>query len=146
MADIRHKEINGGKYQILIPSARKSMKLAERSMLLIGPTFATLGMDAKSGMSKFSTAIMSVDSEAVDSLLMSAASISNLSFEGRDISSDESKFDIHFQDKRKDVFPVLVWCLWENVKDFLPDLEAFGQILKATFGQTLEKAQSQTNG
>ena len=146
MADIRTREINGNEYQILIPSARKSMKLAEKASFLLGPIVATLGMNASDGMGKLSMAISSVDSDAADSLLMSAASISNLSYEGGTIADNDAKFESHFMNKRKDIFPVLIWCLWENVKDFLPDLEAFGQILTAKFGQALDKVQSQKNG
>lgn len=146
MADIRKKEIGGREYQILIPSARKSMKLAEKASLIMGPLIVPLFKDAKQGMSNFSAALMGADSEAVDTLLMSAASTSNLSFEGKNIADTESAFDIFFHDKRKDVFPVLTWCLWENIKDFLPDLEAYVQIIKARFGTMETGLKSQENG
>lgn len=140
MADVRDYTVNGNNYKILIPSARKSMKVAEKASLLLGPVVATLGLDAETGMEKLSASLRGVDSEAVDNLLMSAASISNLSFENQTVADSEGKFDVHFHDKRQDVFPVLVWCLWENIKDFLPSLAAYGQILKARFGEQVEKA------
>lgn len=140
MADVRDYTVNGNNYKILIPSARKSMKVAEKASLLLGPVVATLGLDAETGMEKLSASLRGVDSEAVDNLLMSAASISNLSYENQTVADSEGKFDVHFHDKRQDVFPVLVWCLWENIKDFLPSLAAYGQILKARFGEQVEKA------
>ena len=140
MADVRDYTVNGNNYKILIPSARKSMKVAEKASLLLGPVVATLGLNAETGMEKLSASLRGVDSEAVDNLLMSAASISNLSFNDQTVADSEGKFDVHFHDKRQDVFPVLVWCLWENIKDFLPSLAAYGQILKAKFGEQVEKA------
>lgn len=141
--ETRDFTVNDRIYQILEPGARKAMVIAEKAMLLLGPVIPTLGMKGEDGLKKLSTALLALEPDAVDSLLMSAASISKLSFGGMPIFN-EADFERHFSDKKKDVFPVLAWCLWEVVKDFLPDLGAFGQIIKAKFGEEMLKQLSPT--
>ena len=31
------------------------------------------------------------------------------------------EFDMHFDSRRKDLYPACLWALWECVRDFLPD-------------------------
>lgn len=154
--DRRDHQINGHTYSIILPSPMSAMPLCTRSVVLVG-AFAglladlrTLGdtstpKEARTAMvlEKFSSVLGQVDPIATNKLMMDAAFAAHLTYEGNQSISSEVTFDKHFEDKRSELFPVLVWCLWECVSDFFPQLGAFTQLMKAG---AVEAFQSPTAG
>ena len=138
----RQTEINDKTYQLLLPSPRQAMPLCTKVAVLLGPVLGALGGDvANGGMARFAQAITNVDPDKVDALFMQAVTISKLCCEGQPISS-LNDFERHFAQHRADTYRVVVWCLWECVRDFFPQLGAFAQTLKTK----AEEFQSQQTG
>ena len=136
-------EYNNKKYEILIPSVRQSMPLCNRVAVLLSPLVSTLTLDKdKGGLAVFGAALQKADPIAIDKLFMDAVAVAKLHCNGNQVNS-EVTFEQHFGENRGDVYPVCGWVLWECVKDFFPQLEAFVPKAKAA----AEKAfQSQMDG
>lgn len=127
----REKTINGRSYQMLLPAVRQSMPLCPRFTALVGPTFGVLGLNAdRGGWEVFASVLQGLDPTKADALLMDAVRISNLCFNGQQIS-DDLNFERHFSQYRGDVYPVCVWALWECVRDFFPQWADFLQKIKS---------------
>jgi hypothetical protein len=109
------------------------MSLSSRVAVLLGPVIATLGKEVASGSEKetslnaFGAALSGVDPLAIDKLFMDACSMAMLTVHENQAISTADDFERHFSNNRADVYPVMVWVLWECVKDFFPQLAAFGQ-------------------
>jgi hypothetical protein len=58
-----------------------------------------------------------IDVDLLNSLFKEA--INHEVFVGDTRLSDEIAFDNHFQKYTQDYFPVMIWVIWMNVKDFL---------------------------
>lgn len=126
-------------YSIILPPVRQAMPLCTRTAVLLGPLMGGL---VGSTLSRFTEAVSGVDPDAADKLLMDAVNAGHLCVNNQPIST-VTDFEKHFDENRADVFPVLVWCLWEIVKDFFPNLAAFGQLVTGTKAQ---QSKSPTNG
>jgi len=129
----REYTYEGRLYQMLVPAVRQAMPLCNRVTVLLGPVVSTLKMDASGtsrGLEAFGQAIKSIDPAVLDSLLMDAMKTAKLCCHGAPIS-DPIPFEKHFGEYRGDVYPICIWCLWECVKDFFPQLGAFVQVAKA---------------
>lgn len=127
----REKTINGRLYQMLLPPVRQSMPLCTRFTSIVGPTLGSLGqMATKGGWESFATSLRSIDPVKTDELLMDSVRISNLCFNGQQIS-DDLNFERHFSTFRADVYLVCAWTLWECVRDFFPQLADFLPKIKA---------------
>jgi hypothetical protein len=138
--ETREKEINGKTYSILTPSVRVSMEYVNGITFLITPILPSLTKNTEEGgWINFSNALNQADPSKLDKLLMGASIASKLSHGGVVIADKNGlEFEKYFgipQNKR-DLYPVLCWCLWEVVKDFFPDWTAFIQNIKE---QALEK-------
>jgi len=124
----RDKELNGKVYSILTPPVRQAMPLCTRVAVLLGPMLGSLNTDTKAGgWDKFAAAIQAVDPAKADALMMDALSISKLGCDGQSVC-EPINFERHFDQHRSEVYQVMLWCLWECVKDFFPQLGAFTQI------------------
>lgn len=123
----RKTKINDREYQMLTPSVRHSMPLCTKVAVLLGPVLSTLG-DTSDGMAiqKLGKSLMEVDPEKLDALFMQAVSVGGLHYQGKNLS-DSVQFETHFNEHKEDVYHASVWCLWECVKDFFPQLGAFTQ-------------------
>ena len=60
------------------------------------------------------------DPGRIDAIMMQAVKIAKLSFNEKPVFVG-IEFDMHFDSRRKDLYPACVWALWECVRDFLPD-------------------------
>lgn len=155
--ETRTKEIKGKIYSILTPSVRVSMEYVNGVTFLITPILPSLTKNTEEGgWINFSNALNQTDPSKLDKLLMGAAVASKLSCDGVVVAdSNGIGFEKHFgilQNKR-DLYPVLFWCLWEVVKDFFPDWTAFIQKIKeqamekmAPFLKTKNESKSQKVG
>lgn len=137
-------ELNGGKYSILPPAVTDGIKLALRTTTLLGGLISVLGEEAsstESAFDRFGSALLKVDPDRAQLLLMDAVLASKLHYNSEPIFKVDS-FTVHFNDKRSEVFQVMAWCLWEGIKDFLPQ-----QLLSMLKGAMPVTAfQSQTTG
>lgn len=128
--EVRKTVINGREYRMLLPPVRPAMQLSTRVSALLGPLIASLGSKITSGgWGVFAQALQSLDPDKVDSVLMEASVISKLSYVEL-LLSEGNNFELHFGQYRGDLYQALVWCLWETVRDFFPQLEAFIQTMK----------------
>ncbi len=140
----REKVVNDSTYSMLVPPVRPAMHLCTKVSVLIGPVLGSLIPMAKSlgtdvedaGWDKFRLSLDDlggvldkVDPEKVDALFMEAISAAKLSCGGQTLCT-EADFERHFMAHRGDVYPVSIWCLWECVRDFFPQLGAFAQTVK----------------
>lgn len=137
----RETTINGRAYQMLTPSVLKSMPLCTKVAVMLGPVLATLGAQGDAAIEKFGSALVSVDPTKLDALFMDAVSASHLCVAGKPIS-DPNEFDRHFSEHKMDTYQVCLWCLWECVKDFFPQLGSFAQ----TMTEKAKEFASQTDG
>jgi hypothetical protein len=137
--------INDMQYQMIKPSVRLSMPICTKTAVLLGGVLGGLSSltDAGAdGLNKFSGAIASVDPIKLDALFMEAISAGHLHAQSKPIS-DQIAFEQHFTDRRGDVYQVCVWCLWEIVKDFFPQLGAFAQKAKKAAAESLSRTDGQ---
>jgi len=126
----RKTTINGREYQMITPGVRVSMPLCTKVAILLGPLLSTLGDKAEGvALQKLGAALMSVDPVKLDALFMQAIDASGLHFQGQNLSNSVA-FEQHFNEHKGDVYQVTLWCLWECVKDFFPQLGAFAQTMK----------------
>jgi hypothetical protein len=148
-------------YSILLPPPTVAMPLVNRAAVLLGP-FAALLADVKSlgnedapkeqrlaaALSRVGEVLQQVDPVAAHGLMMDAAYAGHLTVGGTQPISTPTEFDKHFSARRGDVYPVLIWCLWECVCDFFPALGASAQILKSAAAEALksQKAGQPTTG
>lgn len=123
----RTTTVNDRMYQMILPPVRQAMPLCTEVAVLLGPVLATLGQEADAhALDKLSGALNVVDPVKVDALFMRAVKATHLCYNGQPIS-DVNDFERHFDPHRRDTYQVCVWCLWESVKDFFPELGAFTQ-------------------
>jgi len=126
----RDTTINGRTYSLLLPPVRSAMPLCTEVATLLGPLVGSLGANvAKGGWGVLASALNNIDSTKIDKLLMKAVVESKLCCEGQPVC-DPLEFERHFGQHRSDVFQAQLWCLWECVKDFFPQLGAFAQVAK----------------
>jgi hypothetical protein len=136
-------QLNNKQYSILLPPPTAAMPLCSRAAVLVG-SFAGLLADIKtlgdttlskeqrlaSCLEKLGDALKGVDPIATNGLMMDAAYAGKLTCDGQSISVPID-FDRHFDNHRGEVYQVLVWCLWECVADFFPQLGTFTQQMKS---------------
>ena len=127
--DFQH---NGKLYRMLVPGVLVSMPLCNRVATMLGPVVTTLGAEAKvsGGLAAFGNALKAVDPVALQTLFMDVVMAAKLECDRRPISTVVD-FEQHFGQCRADVYPVCMWCVWECVRDFFPQLGAFAQVAKA---------------
>lgn len=136
----RELRINGKTYALLLPAVRKCMPLCTRVALLIGPTLVSLGKEIKTGgMEAFGAALTGVDPDKLDKLSMEAVELSNLCCDNQSINTS-IEFERHFSQHRGEVYQVCAWALWECVRDFFPQLEAFAQVAKKAALEAVSKS------
>lgn len=127
-ANIRKKEIGGKEYGIVLPPVRNCMLLANRVALLVGPLLPALKQESDSeGWAKLGGALQSVDPIKMDALFMDAVTQAKLCCDNASVSSPVT-FEQHFGQYRGDVYQVALWCLWECISDFFPQLEGLTQV------------------
>jgi hypothetical protein len=149
-------------YSILLPPPTEAIFLCTRAAVLVG-AFAGLFADMKTlgdpdaprsekiakALGKLTEILKQVDPVASNQLMTDAVYAAHLTFGNKPIS-EKIDFDRHFDPKemRKDVYPVMLWCLWECVGDFFPELGAFTQGIKvmAAEGLKSQKDGEQTTG
>ena len=61
-----------------------------------------------------------IDVDLLNSLFKEAMNYEVFAEEKR--LSDDVNFDIHFQKYTSDYFPVMIWVIWMNIKDFLSNI------------------------
>lgn len=139
----RDTVINGNPYSMLVPPVRKCMPFCTRTASLLGPVIAVLGEKSQGdALEKLSKALSSVDPQKADALLTDAIQESGL-VDGNNQPLTGINFDRYFDDHRADVYQVSLFCLWEIVKDFFPQLGTLGPQALAKAQTTLSKLQSQ---
>lgn len=135
----RTKEVGGKTYCLLTPPVLFAMPLVTKVAALVGPVVGTLGLsvkteDGSANWGSFSAALQSVDPLKAHELLMESVRASKLSVIDESGTSfpvfEPIPFEKHFSDHRSDVYSVLVWCLWECVRDFFPQAGGFLQSLQ----------------
>lgn len=141
----RDKEIGGKTYNMLLPSPRKAMPLCTRVAVLLGPAIGILGQQANGdGLAKFSAALQAVDPDKLDKLMMDAVEVAHLCCNGQPVSS-QHEFEKHFDEHRSDTYIVCFWVVWECVRDFFPQLDAFIPAAKDKLAEAMA-SQSPTAG
>lgn len=131
----RKNTIGKNHYTLILPPVRQAMAICTRVAVLAGSAMPLLGADAnEEGRQGLSTAIAAIDPEKLDALFMEASNASRLTCDGNLISTD-LVFAQHFDDCRGDVYPVMLWVLWECVRDFFPQAETFVQKMSTVFGK-----------
>lgn len=135
----RDYQLNDKLYSMLLPPVTQAMPLCSRSAVLIG-AFAGLLADVKGLaedkttkttqiLERLASTLKQVDPVAANDLMVDAVRVSHLTCDGTSISS-EIDFERHFSNYRGEVFQVMIWCLWESVRDFFPELEGIVQVAK----------------
>lgn len=128
--ETRDKTVNERNYVLLLPAVREAMPLCSRVAVLLGPILTTLGSESgDKGMEKFAVALRGIDPIKLDALLMQAVLISKLTCESNSICSIID-FERHFSQYRNDTYQVIIWALWECVRDFFPQAGTFIQKVK----------------
>jgi len=128
-------------YAMLLPAPRPAMKLCNRVALLLGPALATLGKDLKEGgQDALGKALLGIDPDVVDALFMDAIKEAKVQYGSMNLA-DPILFTKHFDTNRGDIYPVCVWCLFECVKDFFPQLGAFAQVAKVAAEKAFQSPQ-----
>ncbi len=131
----RKNTIGTNNYVLILPPVRQAMAICTRVAVLAGSAMPLLGADATTeGRQEFSAAIAAIDPEKLDALFMDTSNASRLTCNGNLISTD-LVFSQHFDNCRGDVYPVMLWVLWECVRDFFPQAESFVQKMTAVFGK-----------
>ena len=152
----RDYTINGRVYSILLPPPTQAMPLCARAAVLLGslaPLFAdieTLGDPNQPQQTRLAVilgrvqdVVSKVDPLALNQLAMDSAFVGHLSVNGTTAISTPPDFDKHFDEYRGEAYQVLLWCLWECIKDFFPELGASTQTIKGAVGRAFR---SQTDG
>lgn len=135
----RDKQVDGRLYSIMLPAPTAGMPLCARAAVVVGPLMG-LFADARSLLNekmsdeerkglvleKFGSVLKSCDPVAINQLMLDAAFCARLSCDG-ELVANQATFDRHFASYRPDVFPILIWCLWECISDFFPELGTFAQ-------------------
>lgn len=128
--EVRKTVINGREYSMLLPPVTPAMRISTRVSALIGPLIASLGANIRTGgWDKFALALQSIEPDKVDAILTEAAALGQLTYE-KTLLTEGVNFEKHFGQHREDLYQVLIWCLWETVRDFFPQLVAFTQLMK----------------
>ena len=135
-------QLKGRLYSIILPPPTQALPLCNRAVVLLGafaPLFSdikTLGDEKQTKearmmlvLGKLGDAVRNVDPDASFALMMDCVAAGRLSVEGTEGIFDKISFDKHFEDKRSDIYPVLLWCLWESISDFFPQSGIFTRIL-----------------
>lgn len=141
--------VNGRTYSILLPPPTQAQGICTRAAVLVG-TFAGLFQDMQSvvkenateaerlnaALGKLGEALRAVDPVALNQLMLDAAQAARLTAEGNVPICSTMDFDRYFASQyREDIYPLLLWCLWECVSDFFPQLGAFTQVMKKAAGE-----------
>jgi len=137
---------------MLLPSPLQAMPLCNRVAILIGPLVGKVGSELKFNgsdtltsqtqsllgpmLNSFGSALQEVDPVKLTGILTDAAAAAKLCCEGQSVSG-QVDFERHFNVYRADLYPALIWCVWESVKDFFPQLEGFIQVTRAAAVESL---------
>jgi hypothetical protein len=151
MSAIRTKEINDKIYSLTLPPPLQAMPICNRAATLIGPLLSKVGGELRLGqgdikqqaqdllkpmLNSFGSALQEIDSDRLGVLMFDAAVAAKLHCDKEGVCT-QSEIERHFDENRADMYPVLLWCVWECVKDFFPQLEGFAQVAKAAAKESL---------
>lgn len=147
----RSHTVNGKTYSMILPPPLQAMPLCNRVAILIGPLVGKVGSELKLGgetltsqaqnllapmLNSFGSALQELDPTKLTAILTDAAYAGKLCCDGQAVCSPVD-FERHFNANRADLYPALVWCVWESVKDFFPQLEGFIQTARAAAVESL---------
>jgi hypothetical protein len=159
--ETRDKKIGETLYQIILPPPTACVPICNRTAVLLAPVLSGgLGASVEGVLSagsvaekiknllgpaliSMTSALSKADPDAANALMMDAIKTAHLCADGKAISVPAT-FDQHFGEHRSDTYPIMVWVLWECVKDFFPKPE--GSTLQTTVKGTLAAFLSQTGG
>lgn len=142
--ETREKVINERTYSILLPPVTKAMRLCNEAAVLFGPLVGAVGAQADTGgWQVMAMLLKAVDPTALDRLLMQVVQEAKLTVDKMPICS-QTTFETHFDSHRSDTYPVLMWALWECVKDFFPDWAALAQKVTAAVTKAAASPSQQT--
>ena len=159
--ETQDKTINGNLYQMILPPPTVCIPLSTRALVLLAPVISgglgasftgvtSAGTVAEKIKALLGPALVSMtaafskaDPEALNLLMMDTVKVSHLCFEGKAISA-EHEFNKHFGSYRPDTFQVMLWVLWECIKDFFPKQE--GSALQSMKTGILSAFLSQMDG
>lgn len=131
----RKNTIGKNHYTLILPPVRQAMAICTKVAVLVSSAMPLLLSETtEAGRQELSTAIAAIDPEKLDALFMEASNASRLTCDGKLISTD-LVFAQHFDDCRGNVYPVMLWVLWECVRDFFPQAETFVQNMSTVFGK-----------
>lgn len=147
----RDKTINGRLYSILLPPPLKALPLCNKVGVLIAPILAKIGSQFKIGtgsaqeqaqkllapmLESLGEALQGLEPDKLSAVMTEAALISKLSY-NEELIHQQSTFDKHFAQYPGDMYQVMIWCVWESVKDFFPEATAFFQIMKGVAKESI---------
>jgi hypothetical protein len=141
-AERRDKEINGKTYSILLPSPKAAMGLCTEAGIMFAPLLGGIGAITEgAGVQVLSMMVRGVNPEVLNAMFLRVVEMSKLSCNNQPVC-DTVTFEQHFDNNRKDLYPVCGWALWECTRDFLPDLGSLSQNAKVkTILEMLSKFQ-----
>ena len=138
----RDYTLNGKLYQMLLPPVAEVMPIVCRTGVLIGSLVGELTslrgqVEADTDkadkidivLKTLGPIVGKINPVELNNLLMDTVRISNLCCDKAQISQPLD-FERHFSSNRGDIFQVLLWCLWESVQDFFPQLGGIAQAAK----------------
>lgn len=138
----RDYTLNGKLYQMLLPPVAEVMPIVCRTGVLIGSLAGeltslrgSLDPELSAGdkidvvLKTLGPIVGKINPTELNNLLMDAVRISNLCCDKAQISS-AIDFERHFSINRSETLNVLLWCLWESVQDFFPQLGGIAQAAK----------------
>lgn len=128
--ETRSTSIGDNQYGMMTPAPTVAMPLANRVALLLGPLLSTLSKEADNkGWEVFTSVLNGVDPDILQKLFMDSVKAGRLCVNNKPIF-EQIPFDQHFSDFKSDTYPACIWCMWECIRDFFPQLE--GIVQKAT--------------